>query len=258
MTQTGLQTIDRALDVLCAFQGKDELGISELARMLKLPKSAVHRVVLTLTARGFVEQNAKRRYRLGMKMMELGNLCRLRLDLAGVAEPVLHDLSVRADANVHLARLDGFEVVDVLRIEYPAPMRIGRAPMLRRPVHCTALGKAMLAFGSAYLVDRLLTEQKLSRMTRKTIVDPARFRVELDRTRARGFAIDNEEFYGGRRCVAAPVFDDAGQAVAGVSVSGIITYITEDRVSEFGAMVMDAGRDISARLGWRGTTAATP
>src|SRR4051794_7110351 len=78
---SGLQTIDRALDVLCAFEGKDELGISELSRMLKLPKSAVYRVVLTLASRGFVEQNAKRRYRLGLKMLELGNLCRLRLDL---------------------------------------------------------------------------------------------------------------------------------------------------------------------------------
>ena len=249
-TASGLQTIDRALDVLCAFEGKDELGISELSRLLKLPKSAVHRVVLTLASRGFVEQNAKRRYRLGLKMLELGNVCRLRLDLASVAEPILNELSVKANANVHMARLDGSDVVDLLRIEHPSPMRIGRAPMLRRPVHCTALGKAMLAFGNGALVEQVLA-QKLSRMTRKTIIDPERFRAEMERTRLRGFAIDDEEFYGGRRCVAAPVLDPAAQVVAGVSVSGMITHITEDRVVEFGAMVMASARSVSTRLGSR-------
>jgi DNA-binding IclR family transcriptional regulator len=253
---TSLQSVERALDVLCAFENKDEFGISELSRVLKLPKSAVHRVMLTLVGKGFVEQNSRRRYRLGLKILELGNVCRLRLDLASVAQPILNDLSIKANSNVHLAKLDGTEVVDLVRIEFPAPLRVARAPMLRRPAHCTALGKAMLAFGKPYLVERVLAE-KLGRLTRKTIVDPARFRSELQRTRTRGYAIDNEEFYSGTRCVAAPVCDESGEVVAAVSVSGLITHVTEDRLAHLGEMVMESARAISMRLGNRelgGTT----
>src|SRR6478609_381900 len=103
-----LQTVDRALDILCMFAEADEVGVSELARRLELPKSAVHRVLHTLTMRGFLEQTANRRYRLGLKVLELGNVCRLRMDLAKIAAPILEQLSTRANCNSHLAKLDGF------------------------------------------------------------------------------------------------------------------------------------------------------
>jgi IclR family KDG regulon transcriptional repressor len=243
-------TIERALDVLCAFTDHGELGISELSRRLKLPKSAVHRVMRTLALKGFVEQDPNRRYRLGFMILELGNACRFRLDLARVTDPVLRELSVRANANTHLAKLDGAEVVDLLRVEYPSPMRVGRGPILRRPVHCTALGKAMLAFGKAESVEELILGG-LSRMTRRTITQPDRFRAELERTRHRGYAVDNEEFYAGRRCVAAPIVDDTQKAIAAISISGLITHVTEDRVPQLGVMLMESAATISRHLGYR-------
>lgn len=146
-----LQTIDRALDVLCAFSAREELGVSEMARSLGLPKSATHRILETLAQRGFLDRGDNRRYRLGLKVLELGNACRFRLSLVNIAQPVLRELSMHVNCNSHLAKLDGLEVVDLLRNEYPAPMRIARSPMLRRPAHCTALGKALLAFGAPSL-----------------------------------------------------------------------------------------------------------
>jgi IclR family transcriptional regulator, KDG regulon repressor len=246
----GLQTVDRALDILCAFSEKDEIGISELSRRLKLPKSAVHRVMHTLALRGFIEQGENRRYRLGLRVLELGNVCRLRMELPSVGALIVKELSVQANCNSHLAKMDGMEVVDLVRSEYPAPVRVARMPILRRPVHCTALGKAMLAFGDAAHVD-VVIRAGLSRLTHRTITQPARFRGELSRIRERGFAIDNEEFYAGTRCVAAPVFDELGQVIAGLSLSALITHITEDRVEHFGSLVIEAARRISVRLGYR-------
>jgi IclR family KDG regulon transcriptional repressor len=246
-----LQTIDRALDVLCAFTSRDELGVSELARMLDLPKSAIHRAIETLTSRGFLEQGINRRYRLGLKVLELGNVCRLRMELVNVAQPVLRDLSVQANCNSHLAKLDGLEVVDLFRTEYPAPLRIARSPMLRRPAHCTALGKALLAYGEPALAEGVIAAG-LPRLTRYTITKPERFVAELQRIRKRGYAIDNEEFYAGRRCLAAPVFDESGQALAAISITNMITEFTEDRIPAFAQLVMESARRISANCGWTG------
>jgi IclR family acetate operon transcriptional repressor len=182
-------------------------------------------------------------------------LCRLRLDLATRAQPILESLSNRAGANAHLAKLDGTEVVDLLRVEHPTPQRITRNPMLRRPAHCTALGKAMLAFDSAARVDEILSAG-LARLTRKTITQPERFLSELARVRKRGYAVDNEEFYLGTRCVAAPVFDDSGRVVGAMSVSCLITQLTEDRVPDYAALVQDASRHLSEQLGYGVAAAA--
>jgi IclR family transcriptional regulator, KDG regulon repressor len=247
--QEDLQTLARGLLILEAFSEKAEYGISDLARRLGLPKSAVHRVMSTLAHGRYVEQTAARRYRLGLKVLELGSLCRLRLDLATRAQPILEDLSNRAGANAHLAKLDGLEVFDLLRVEHPAPLRITRNPMLRRPAHCTALGKAILAFDNPSRAEEMV-KVGLFRLTRKTIVQPERFHNELARVRKRGYAVDNEEFYPGTRCVAAPVFDDSERVVAAMSVSCLITQLTEDRVPDFALLVLEAALHLSRELGY--------
>ena len=245
-----LQTIDRALDVLIAFGSKHEFGVSEMARTLGLPKSATHRILSTLTERGFLEQGFNQRYRLGLKVLELGNACRLRSDLTSVAQPILYDLSVQTNCNSHLAKLDGIEVVDLLRTEYPAPFRISRNATLRRPAHCTALGKALLAFAEPRVAADVVAAG-LPRLTRYTITTAERFLAELERVRQRGYAVDNEEFYGGRRCLAAPVFDEQRKVVAAISISGMITEVTEDRVPVFARAVLQSASQISEHLGYR-------
>jgi IclR family transcriptional regulator, KDG regulon repressor len=250
-----LQTIDRALDVLAAFGSKHEFGVSEMARSVGLPKSATHRILSTLAERGFLEQGANHRYRLGLKVLELGNACRLRMGVATIAKPIMENLSIQTNCNSHLAKLDGIEVVDLLRTEYPAPFRIGRTAMLRRPAHCTALGKALLAFSDARVAAEVAAAG-LPRLTRYTITNPERFAAELERVRQRGYAVDNEEFYAGRRCLAAPIFDEHGRVAAAISVSGMITDVTEDRVPAFAKIVMDSASQITDQLGHTAARAA--
>ncbi len=250
-----LQTLEHALDVLGVFAEKEELGVSELARRLGLHKSGIHRIVRTLASRGFVEQRPNRRYSLGVRVLELGNVYRLRLDLIRTAEPVLRQLSRQVNTNTHLARLEHGEVLDLLRVEYPAPLRVARSPILRRPAHCTALGKALLAYASPEKLNSVI-EAGLPKLTRNTITQPDRLLKELERVRERGYAVDNQEFYPGIRCIAAPVFNENSEAVAAVSISGLITLVTEDRVPGFAALVMQAAREISVQLGWPRTAGA--
>lgn len=245
-----LLTVTRALEVLTAFLDAEELGVSSLSRRLGAPKSAVHRIVRTLAAQGFLAQSPNRRYRLGMRVLELGQACRLRTSLVQLAAPVLRELSRRAGANAHLAKLDRGEVVDIARDEYPAPLRVRKSPLLRRPAHATALGKALLAYGGAEALRQTL-DNGLARLTPRTITRPDRLLAELERVRRRGYAVDNQEFDLGQRCVAAPVFDESGEAAAAISVSALITHLTEDRVPQFAAWVMEAARTLSAQLGHR-------
>jgi DNA-binding IclR family transcriptional regulator len=247
---SAFRSVDHALEVLCAFAEKEELGISDLARRLNLQKSGVHRIVRALALKGFVQQRANRRYSLGLRVLELGNMYRLRLDLARNAEPILRPLSQRTNANVHLARMENSEVFDLLRVEYPTPLRVTRSPMLRRPAHCTALGKVLLAYGPEEQLDSVL-RRGLSRMTSKTITQADRLHLELGRIRDRGYAVDDEEFYPGIRCIAAPVFDEDGTITAAMSVSGLITHVTEDRVPQFAEAVMHAAGSLSEQLGFR-------
>lgn len=246
------RSVDHALEVLCAFAGKEELGISELARRLNLQKSGVHRIVRALAAKGFVQQLANRRYSLGFRVLELGNMYRLRLDLARNGESILRPLSQRMNANAHLARIENFEVVDLLRVEYPTPLRVSRSPLLRRPAHCTALGKVLLAYGSEDQL-KAVVARGLSRLTSKTITQPERLVSELKRVRERGYAVDDEEFYRGIRCVAAPVFDEDATITAAMSVSGLITHVTYDRLPQFVEAVMHAARELSQQLGFQPT-----
>jgi DNA-binding IclR family transcriptional regulator len=244
------RSVDHALDVLCAFAEKEELGISELARRLHLHKSGVHRIVRALATKGFVQQRSNRRYSLGLRVLELGNMYRLRLDLARNAESILRPLSERMNANAHLARLENYEVLDLLRVEFPAPIRVTRSPMLRRPAHCTALGKVLLAYGPEQQLEGVL-RRGLSRLTCKTITQPERLIAELARIRERGYAVDDEEFYPGIRCVAAPVFDEDGGITAAMSISGLITHVTEDRLPQFAEAVTHAALELSAQLGFQ-------
>jgi DNA-binding IclR family transcriptional regulator len=197
-----------------------------------------------------LEQTPTRHYRLGLRVLELGNLCRLRLNLAKESQEIVERLSQRAGANAHLAMLDGIEVFDIVRVENPAPLRIARTPMLRRPAHCTALGKVLLAFGDPQWT-RAVLDQGLTRLTRKTITQPARLLAELERIRRAGYAIDNEEFYLGKRCLAAPVFDDLGRVKAALSVSCLITHLTEDRIERFARLAQGCAGEISERLGYQ-------
>jgi DNA-binding IclR family transcriptional regulator len=246
----GLEGVEHALDILACFLQKEDMGVTDLSRRLNISKSATHRLVQTLAGRGFLEQTEQRRYQLGFALIELGNAYRCRMELTRIAEPILNRLSRRLQGNAHLAKLDGDEVVDLIRIENPSPVRLNRIAVLRRPAHATALGKVLLA-GLGEEEKQRLSSRKLARLTRATITDPARLLEELRRVREKGYAVDNEEYSEGIRCLAAPVFDESGTVVAAVSVTGVVSHLTCDRVPAFAQETCRSAAEISRRLGYR-------
>ncbi|MER7396884.1 IclR family transcriptional regulator [Streptomyces sp. NPDC000151] len=210
--------LEKAALVLGAFQGATpRLTLTDVVRRCGLPRSSVHRILDQLVQLGWLERDG-RDYRLGMRMLELGATAAHHNRLRRAALPHLHALHERTGHVVHLAVLDGPEVVYLERLgggaDASVPSRIGG----RQPAYCTATGKAVLAFSDEALVAEVL-RAGLRPRTAYTLTRPRPFRAELARVRERGVAFDREEGFRGVSCVAAPL-RGAGRAIAAVSVCG--------------------------------------
>jgi DNA-binding IclR family transcriptional regulator len=205
--------IDRVSLVLDAFDGPGRLTLAQIVRRTGLPRSSAHRMLERLVQLRWLRRNG-RDYELGMRLVELGSLAVHQDRLHRAAAPLLHDLHRATGLVVHLAVLDGADVVYLEKIGdrmiAAIPSRIGG----RQPAHCTAVGKAMLAYcETADAVDLA------SRKTRYSIISRPQLTAELAKVRAHGVAFDREESLPGFGCVAAPI-GDPGEAIAAVSVCG--------------------------------------
>jgi DNA-binding IclR family transcriptional regulator len=248
-----LASVHNAARLLCAFSTTDtEYGVSELARKLQLAKSTVHRLLTTLAEEELVERNPRTgRYRLGLKMWELGTLAAGHLTLHEAAAPYLDDLRNRSRETVHIAVLDGTEVVYVERRESPQTLRLFGRVGHRNSAHCTSTGKVLLAFLPPDELERRLADIELVAKTPYTITDPERLRAELALVRKRGYAVNVNESELGIASVAAPILDRSGTVVAAVSTAGPLTRFEGPAMRHFAEMTVDAARHISERLGFR-------
>lgn len=245
-----LSSVANAILLMKSFSDEhSELGISALAERLGLAKSTVHRLASTLVEAGMLEQNPETgKYRLGLALFELGSLVRRRIDISLEAKPWLMTLREQTDETVDLSILDHGGVVCVNFLESKQMNRISSGIGLRKPVHCTAEGKALIAFQPPATIERILAG-KLERRTPRTLVDPGKLKEELAGIRARGYATDDEEYELGVRSIAAPIRDDSGNSIAAVGVAGPTQRLTKTRLAGLARYVTDAARAISLRLG---------
>ncbi|MDX6555112.1 MAG: IclR family transcriptional regulator, regulon repressor [Miltoncostaeaceae bacterium] len=245
-----IQAIERAVAILNAFSAEDpELGVTELAGRLGLHKSTVHRFMVNLEAAGLVERTRSARYRLGLRIFELGGLVMQRMNLWDEALPFLEGLVRDTGETGHLAVLDGGEAIYIERVEARRALRIPSAVGRGYPAHATNLGKVLLADLASDRLRELVGDGPLGAFTPHTITDPTELEAELERIRAQGFAVDNEEYDEGLRCIGAPIYDHSGRAVAALGIGGPVTRITPERVDELAELVMAAARGLSRRLG---------
>lgn len=222
--------VARVAALLTAFRpGDDTLGISELARRTGLPKSSVHRLTGSLLAHGLLERDSGG-VRLGLKLFEIGQLVTRQRGLVDAARPVLADLREATHNTVHLAILEGTEVVylDVLRgPDSPRlPSRVGG----RFPAHATGVGKAVLAFSGDDVVERVV-RAGMPRISTRTITSPALLRRQLTKIREERVAFEREESSAGTVCVASPVLDNPEHAVAAISISGWSNRMRPERLA---------------------------
>src|SRR5712691_3633772 len=191
--QARLSSVATSIRLLKAFSEDDEeLGISELARRLGLAKSTVHRLAVTLVSEAMLEQDRDNgKYHLGIALFRLGALVRRRMNVSNEARPYLYDLRQKINETVHLAILDGTEIMYVYNLESTQAIRMRSDIGVRKPAYCTAEGQAILAFQPNDVVDRVI-EAGLEPRTPKTITSAEKFIKALGATRQRGCAIEDE------------------------------------------------------------------
>lgn len=248
----------RAARILRAFTHEQPtLHFSEIVEAVGLPKSTTHRLLATLVGVGFMEQRADGTYALGIGLFEVGTLAFANVSLRAIAQPFVHRLMDETEETVHLGVLDGFEVVSLEQASSPHSLRTAVYVGNRAPLHCTAVGKAILAYHDDPTWTRRFAARPLERFTPGTIVDRDRLRSELETIRRRGFAVDDEEHEIGVRCVGAPIRDASGSVVGSLSISGPTTRVTADAVDGLSGKLLEVTREISAVLGFDQGASAT-
>ncbi|UYN95988.1 MAG: IclR family transcriptional regulator [Enhydrobacter sp.] len=247
-----LKSLFKLMQVLECFSAREpELTVVQIARKTGLPRTTVHRLADSLRAVGLLEQEASReRYRLGLKLFELGSSAITTLPLHREAGPFVETLARLSGETVHLCLFDGTQMVFVERVNDRARSLNTVTLLEATPCHCTGVGKAALAFQPEAVIERVIA-LGLPGFTARTIVDPPTLRAELALIRERGFAIDDGEHEPNVRCVAAPIRNTAGRVFAAISASGTMRRVPRERVPEFAELVVAHARQISARLGCR-------
>jgi IclR family KDG regulon transcriptional repressor len=250
--KTRLSSVANALRVMKAFSDEQsEIGITALAQRLGLAKSTVHRLAATLIGEGMLEQDSETgKYRLGLAVFELGALVRRKMDVSSEARPYLKTLRDQTGETVHLAILDHASVVYINKMESRQAIRMSSNVGARAPVYCTGDGKALLAFQPEEFVTQIL-KLGLAARTPNTITDAKAFRRDLAATRARGYAIDNEESEVGMRCVAAPIRFHNGTVIASLSIAGPTHRVNRKILLAYAREVISAAAAVSQRLGYQ-------
>ena len=247
-----IQSVAHALDVLEEFKGDAvELGVTELSKKLKLHKNNIFRLLATLEARGYIEQNkSTENYRLGLKSLELGQTFIRQMGLLRQARQTLEQLAEKANETTYLAIIRNHDVIYLDVVEANQTVRVASRVGLRLPPYCTAVGKVLVASDSEEEIRKRLPEH-MEKRTPKTLVDPKALIEHLKKVNAQGYAIDDEEFEEGVRCIGAPVRDYTGNVVAAVSISGPAMRMTEKKiVDDLVQAVKQAADEISRRLGY--------
>jgi IclR family KDG regulon transcriptional repressor len=252
-----LESADRVLRVLEAFSpGRRDLSLSEIAEALELPRSSVHRLLAVLIAHEFVERDPQtRRYRLGLRLFEIGSIVIHQRGLHSAAHPVLEELAVSTGETCHLAVLSGIEAVYVYKVEGEASIIMSSRVGGRAPAHCTSIGKVLLAWGGRELIQRVV-DAGLKAYTAETITTAEALEEELEKVRRQGYAMDVEEYERNLCCVAAPVRDYSGAVIAALGLAGPRSRLGNRRLNELAAPVTAAAEAVSQKLGYVPATAA--
>jgi len=246
-----VQSLVRALRLLQEVaDAGDGITLTEVANRVGLPVSSAHRLLSTLQLEGFVRFDGERTlWFVGVKAFTVGNAFLRARDLVQVARPYMRGLMEQCDETVNLAVEDGGQIIYLAQIECRQMMRALASPGARVPMHSSAVGKVLLAYMNPLLQQPLLDRMKLERFTANTITGRERFLRTLAEIRAQGYGFDDEEHAVGLRCVAAPIFNEAREAIAGISLSGPAARVTDKRFRELAGLVQRTARVITREFG---------
>ena len=248
--QNTIKSLDRAMEVFEHLSTSPGATLTEISADTGLSPATVYRILVTLEGRGLVQfDGAEQVWHIGAHAFVIGARYLRRTSLVERARPILRLLMEQTGetANLGVAREDS--VLFVSQVETHESIRAFFPPGTLSPLHASGIGKALLAQLDETSLTRFLKRRSLEKFTEFTICDADQLRLELTAIRKRGYSIDAEEKTLGMRCVAAPVLDFNGEAIAGISVSGPTSRVNGDRIETFGAAVADAARMLTSAMG---------
>ena len=244
------QSLGRGLRILEAVAAcSDGASLADVARRTDLARSTTHYLMQALVNLGYLRQTGGRQYQLGLKVYRLSGQSLNSEQLTATAMPILNELCRLTNESVAIGICSNDAVTLVATRDTDGPVRVVQSVGARRPIHCTALGKVLMAWLPAAERSRVVRSLRFERLTSKSIVQRASFERELRRVHTAGYAIDDEEFIVGVRCIAAPVFDDTGEVTMALSTVGPKHRMTHQRLRECRPLVQECARKLSAKLG---------
>jgi DNA-binding IclR family transcriptional regulator len=246
--------LEKAIRLLGRFDAdRTEWGVTELSRELEINKSTVSKILTTFENNRFLVKNSEnRKYRLGLRLFELGSLVADQMDLQKVAYPYMEELNRKVKETVHLVVMDDFEIVYINKVESLQSLRIGTRVGGRLPAYCTGVGKVLLAALPSKELNLFLKKNPLKRFTTNTITDPEKLKESLTQIRVQGYALDLEEFSQGLMCVASPIFNYSQKEIGAISISGPSQRMQEKNLEYLIALMKSTAQQISRRLGYNG------
>ncbi|MDR1157869.1 MAG: IclR family transcriptional regulator [Oscillospiraceae bacterium] len=248
-----VQSVARALTLLDIMaEVKRDISVTELSKRLGWPKSTIHGLLSTLRDYHYLTQSsATGLYRLGVRFFEIGNVVASLWDVRAVALPHMRAINAQLGEMLQLATEEDGEVLYLEKVDSTQMIRIVSEVGGRQPMHCTGLGKALLAYKSYAEVRSILSTKGMPRFTKRTITTVPEMEQELAKIRKQGYAMDDREVMDGLRCVAVPIFDKDSNARYAVSVSGLYNNMLGDKLNQTVAMLKQAAEEISYAIGFR-------
>ena len=252
MGTTETQSLHRAIAVLDCFRDiQPQLGVREIARQLELHPSTVGRILTTLTSLGILNQDKEtHRYRMGSKVLKWSSVYMSNVDLRVEARPYMDELHRVTQETVHLDIPDGVSRICIDRIESPHRLRWVAHIGERMPYYASAAGKVMLAFMPLQQQKAIVKSTAMERLTPNTVTDPKVLFQELELIKKHGYAVSEGERVEGVSCVAAPIFEPAGQVIGGITISGPMTRFSEQKIKEYAKLLLRATRQLSTSMGY--------
>jgi IclR family acetate operon transcriptional repressor len=249
---TAVQSLDRALRILAVVADADGLSLSEVAARSDIAASTAYRMLVTLETHGMVEfKKTEQLWSVGVATYRMGAAFLRRRKLADRARTVMQELMERSGETANLGLAEDDCVVFVSQVETHQAIRAFFRPGTRSPFHASGIGKAVLAHLPADRVTAIIRGTGLEAFTRKTLSNAPALARDLAEIRHRGWSIDDEERHPGMRCVASAIFNEFGEPIGGISVSGPTVRVTLDRIAQLGPLVRAAALEITTMIGGR-------
>src|SRR5438876_5160798 len=250
-----ITSLQRGLRLLNLFALEERgLSASDVARLTSLPVSTVHRFLVNLESAGFLSCDRSGTYQLGTACVSLGQAARGQFDVRTASLPHLQELNQRTRETVHLTVRHGLTAVYVEKLDSPEPLRIHSRIGAAVPLHCTGVGKVMLAYMPPDELSAILPQLEFRRLTENSIGNLQELQTHLQKVRKNGYACDLEENEPHIRCIAAPIWDHTGAVNASVSITGPAVRMSVTRLRQLAPLIQAVSKRISKEMGYQASS----